>query len=192
MTKDEEIYNFAQDHFEKYFNKHFLNAFSNPESFTDKERVGYITWGIYYLREIDKYKPVDYKKFVRPLVKFMLDFRAINEPCINKGCVYSMAMWDSSSVEGMSAAFDLMLKYESDQNLIAEVKNYLDMAMLHLLSLQVHSVEQYEEMTGHKFRGNENHLVGGFCDWPECGYMRNEVTMHVTTAMMEYYNLFYR
>lgn len=192
MTKDKDLYAFAQDHFEKYFDKHFSPAFANPASFIDKERVGYITWGLYYLREIDKFKPVDYARHVRPLIQFMLDYRAINDECTGKGCVYSMAMWDSSSVEGMSAAFELMLKYETDQDLITEVKDYLDMAMMHLLSLQVHSVEQYEDITGHKFRGNPDHLVGGFCDWPECGYMRNEVTMHVTTSMMEYYHLFYR
>lgn len=192
MTGDEDLYHFAQSRFENYFDRYFKDAFANPESYTDKERVGYHTWGLYYLREIDKFRPVDYDRHVRPLVQFALDYREINPRCAGKGCVYSMAMWDSSSAEGLSAAYELMLKYEKDQAMLDEVKSYLDMAMAHLLSLQVNSVEELEEKTFNTFRGNPDHIIGGFCDWPGCAYMRNEVTMHVATSMMEYHHLFYR
>ena len=160
-----------------------------PSSYVDKERVGYHTWALYYLREIDKYKPVDYEKYVRPLVQFALDFKDVNPECKDNPCIYSMQMWDSSSVEGLTAAYSLMLKYEKDPAFIKQVKNYLDAAVVHLLSLQIYSVDEYQQKTGKSFANNKAHLIGGFCDWPDCSYLRNEVTMHVAAALMNYYKI---
>lgn len=191
-TQDEDLYQWTHKKFDEYFNVYYKRSFDNPSSYVDKERIGYHTWALYYLREIDKYKPVDYEKYVKPLVQYAFDFKAQNEFCRNAPCIYSMAMWDSSSVEGMSAAYSLMVKYEKDQVFLKQVKDYLDSAVEYLLGLQIHSVAQYEKQTGLKFTNNEKHLIGGFCDMPHCNYMRNEVTMHVAAALMEYYNLFYQ
>lgn len=191
-TKDEELYKFAQQQFEGYFETYFRHSLSNPMSYVDKERVGYHTWALYYLSELDKFKPVNYDKYVRPLVKFAFDFKAVNDECKNGPCIYSVKMWDSSSVEGLAAAYPLILKYEQNPEFIQQVKDYLDDATDHLLSLQINSIEEYEQKTGKEFTNNPDHLIGGFCDWPDCTYLRNEVTMHVASALMAYYNLFYR
>lgn len=189
FTKDEALYESIQKRFDEYFNAYYKDNFSMPSSYVDKERIGYHTWALYYLREIDQYKPVDYNKYVRPLVQFSLDFKDVNPECKDSPCIYSMQMWDSSSVEGLTAAYSLMLKYEKDPALIAQVKNYLDAAVVHLLSLQINSVDEYQKKTGKSFRNNKAHLIGGFCDWPSCAYLRNEVTMHVAVALMNYYNI---
>jgi hypothetical protein len=191
-TKDEDLYQSIQKRFDEYFNLYYANSFSNPMSYRDKMRIGYHTWALYYLNEIDKFKPVDYEKYVRPLVQYSFDFKKENEYCANNPCIYSMAMWDSSSVEGLAAAYPLILKYEKDPEFKKQVKAYLDDAVSYLLTLQVNSVEEYEEKTEKTFKNNPDHLIGGFCDWPDCPYMRNEVTMHVAAALMAYYNLFYR
>ena len=72
------------------------------------------------------------------------------------------------------------------------MEEYLHDAVEHLLTLQINSVDEYVEKTGQKFVNNPKHLVGGFCDWPNCVYLRNEVTMHVAAALMQYHDLFYR
>ena len=191
-TQDEELYQSIHKRFDEYFHTYYAQSFSNPSSYKDKERIGYHTWALYYLNEIDKFKPVDYEKYVRPLVQFAFNFKKENNVCSDNPCIYSMAMWDSSSVEGLAAAYPLMLKYETNQELIKQVRDYLDEAVAYLLTLQVNSVAEYEQKTGKKFKNNPDHLIGGFCDWPHCSYMRNEVTMHVASALMAYYNLFYR
>lgn len=189
---NDELYEWTQKRFDEYFQQYYANSFHNPQSYVDKERIGYHTWALYYLKEIDQYKPVDYKKYVRPLVQYALDFKRVNEACKDNPCIYSMAMWDSSSVEGLGAAYTLMLKYEDDKDLIKQVEDYLHDAANYLLTLQVNSVEEYETKTGNQFNNNPKHLIGGFCDWPDCSYMRNEVTMHVAAALMQYYLQFYR
>jgi hypothetical protein len=189
---DEELYEWTHKRFDEYFNQYYKDSFSSPMSYMDKERIGYHTWALYYLQEIDKYKPIDYEKYVRPLVQFSFDFKAVNELCMDNPCIYSMAMWDSSSVEGLGAAYTLMQKYETDEAFMKQTENYLHNAVHYLMSLQIDSVGEYEHKTGQKFRNNPKHLIGGFCDWPHCQYLRNEVTMHVAAALMQYHHIFHR
>ena len=191
-TQDATLHASIKKRFDEYFQAYYANNFTNPMSYTDTERIGYHTWALYYLNEIDKFEPINYQKYARPLIKYAFDFKEANSQCMDNPCIYSMAMWDSSSVEGLAAAYPLMLKYETDQDLIKRTKSYLDNSISYLLTLQVNSIAEYEAKTGTKFKNNPNHLIGGFCDWPSCPYMRNEVSMHVTAALMAYYNLFYR
>ena len=192
MKGDAQLHKDIMKRFDEYYQTYFMNSLDNPEAYIDKERVGYHTWALYFLNEVDKFAPVDYQKYVKPLVQYAFDFKNYNTNCRNNPCIYSMQMWDSSSVEGLAAAYPLILKYETDQAFIQKVKDYLDASTDHLLSLQIHSVEEYEAKTGKVFKNNPDHLIGGFCDWPTCSYLRNEVTMHVVAALMAYSNLFYR
>ena len=189
LTGDQTVRNFARKQFDLYF----AREFTGKGAFKDKNRKSFFTWGLYYLREMDRHDPdpAAYENYVRPMIRLALDHRKNNELCKNKGCLLSESLGDASFLEGMAAAYSLAGKYETDEKLILELEDYLHKAAKLIRGMQITSVQKFESMTKTKFKGAPQQLIGGFCTPPKCEMMRNDMTQHALTGLSEYYKLFY-
>ncbi len=176
-----DLKDFLEVQYKTYFEENILPA----KNFQDPIIRGFFAWGMYFLNEMDDLAPVDYEKYVKPMLVWALEERVSTFCAIKgEGCISGVSAGEASFMEGFLAAYPLVKKY--DPPFVLEIEKYLHPAAQMFMDLQVTSVENFETKVQQNFTGEDHYLIGGFCQNPECALFRNDYNQHAMTALFWY------
>lgn len=154
--------------------------------FTDRSLIGYIPHALLSFSKRKNISENDYNEEIRPLIKKIIDHRSNDETCKEIGCVSLNPFYDAVIMEGTSTVYPLVKRYEKGSEFEIAVKSYIDKSASDVMDFQILSKNDYEEKTERTYDDDEKIIIGGFCGFPECPQIRNEMTMHAVSALDHY------
>jgi len=188
IEKDEKVLEFAKTVFDEYY------LIAKNYNFSDEEARSFYSWILYFLVELDEIDKERYH-YIEDLINKALDYRKDNPECRNRGCLmFPKTTSEAAFLEGNIYSFNLLSQHEYER--IEELKNYINLAIEDVLSMQIKSVKDYKVKTDKIFTGDEKIIVGGYCSGTNdanyfCQTLRNDFTQHSSSAVLNYYNTFY-
>ena len=114
--------------------------------------------------------------------------------CFDKGCLDTpVTISEAAFLEGGIYSYHILEKNNFER--LNEFREYIDLAIKDVLSMQVLSVEEYQRKTGNIFNGDEKLLIGVYCGGANdgeyfCQLLRNDFMQHASSAVLNYYNVF--
>lgn len=187
INKDKKVLDFAENIFKEYF------EIAQKYSFEKEEARSFHSWILYFLKDLYQIDE-SYYSYVETIVNNALDYRKNNINCYNSGClIYKKTISEAGFLEGNIVVYNILR--EMNYPRIEELKEYIDLAINDIYSMQIRSIEDYYEKTGKSFNGNNEMLIGGFCGGLNdgkffCETMRSDYTQHSSSALLNYYNIF--
>jgi len=186
IKQDRNVLSFIKDVFDEYY------KISRKYTFNDEPARSFYSWILYFLVELSSIDSGYYFHIV-DLIEKALDFRKNNKKCFKKGCLVTpLTISEAAFLEGGVYALALLEKNNFER--LNELRQYIDLAVGDVLSMQILSFEDYHEKTGRISRGDKKYLIGGYCGGTNDGdyfgqTLRNDFTQHASSAILNYLNI---
>lgn len=183
VDSDVELLNFVNENFEKFFVELDFYEF-------DQKYKSFFLWGLLYLNEVYEINSeLKWRLYLENMVSKAMEFRINNEICFDNGCIIDYTSGEYAYFEGIANVF---MKINDEKYFLDEkVFKYINESYDEISSWQIKSVQDYEDKSLNIFNGDEEFLIGGFCDSFNCSNIRVDYTQHAICGLLYLEDYYY-